>query len=305
MNNWIRPLPRTVTGPISIVVLIAWFGTMAVLVDRSYLQAAPSLATDLARYGSDAQWRGVYYRGAKIGFTVRQVVPIEGGFQLEEDGQLEMTLLGASTPATIRTTARVDEAFVLRSFEFSLDPGTGPVAVKGRVDGLSLAVDVTSAGGTRTETWELAEPPMLTLNLGRRLASEGLTTGARHQWMVFDPATLRNAPVVLDVRGREVVRVGSTPTPAFRVDMDFAGLRTSSWVTDTGEVVREESPMGLMTIRESADRATIMAMPGLVQADLLEVAAVVPVTDQRIDDARNVRRLRVRLEGADLSSPDL
>ena len=305
MKNWIRPLPRAVTGPISLAVLIAWFGTMAVLVNRSYLQASPTFATDLARYGSDAQWRGVYYRGAKIGFTVRQVVPIAGGFELEEDGQLEMTLLGASTAARIRTTARVDEAFVLRSFEFSLDPGTGPIAVSGRVEGLRLVVDVTSASGTRTEVFELAEPPMLTLNLGRRLASAGLTTGARHQWMVFDPATLRDAPVVLDVRGREVIRVGSTPTPAFRVDMDLAGLRTTSWVTDTGEVVREESPMGLMTIREPADRATIMAVPGLVQADLLEAAAVVPVTDRRIDEPRNVRRLRVRLEGADLSSPDL
>ena len=48
-----------------------------------------------------------------------------------------------------------------------------------------------------------------------------------------------------------------------------------------------------------------MAVPGQVQTDLLEAAAVVPVTQQRIDEPRDVRRLRVRLEGADLSSPDL
>ena len=37
---------------------------MAVLVNRSYLQARPAnLATDLARYGPTATWRGVYYRG--------------------------------------------------------------------------------------------------------------------------------------------------------------------------------------------------------------------------------------------------
>ena len=40
---------------------------MAALVNRSYLQASSStLATDLARYGSAAVWRGVYYRGDKI-----------------------------------------------------------------------------------------------------------------------------------------------------------------------------------------------------------------------------------------------
>jgi hypothetical protein len=61
--------------------------------------------------------------------------------------------------------------------------------------------------------------------------------------------------------------------------MAFAGLRTTSWVTDTGEVVREESPLGILTVREAADRATIMAVPGRVQTDLLEAAAVVPTLE--------------------------
>jgi hypothetical protein len=278
---------------------------MAALVNRSYLQASASLATDLARYGSSAQWRGVYYRGEKVGFTVSQVVPIEGGFELQEDGQLEMTLLGATTAAKIRTTARVSEAFTLRSFEFSMDPGTGPIVVRGEVNGRRISVAVTTSAGTRTEERELVEAPVLPLNLGRRLASGGLTPGARHEWTVFDPATLGSVPVVLEVGSRELVRVGNTPTPAFRVDMDFAGLHTTSWITDTGEVVREESPLGLMTIRESAERATAKAVPSDVRIDLLEAAAIVPVTKERIDEPRNVRRLRLRLEGADLSSLDL
>ena len=73
---------------------------MGVLVHRSYFVAsAANLATDLARYGSAAQWRGVYYRGEKIGFTVGQIVPTDDGFELQEDGRLEMTLLGATSPA--------------------------------------------------------------------------------------------------------------------------------------------------------------------------------------------------------------
>ena len=311
--KWIRPLPRRVTGPLSVLVLVAWAGQMAALVDRSYLQASVNLAADLGRYGSDAQWRGVYYRGAKVGFTVSQTHPTDDGFELREDGQLEMTLLGATAAAKIHTTARVDKAFVLRSFEFSLDPGTGPVAVAGRVERAgpdaarpwTLVLEITSSGATRTEARGLDEPPLLTLNLGRRLASEGLTTGARYRWMAFDPATLRNAPVVLEVGPRELVRAGDMPTPAFRVELEFAGLRTTSWVTDTGEVVREESPLGLLTVREPAAQATVMAVSGQVQTDLLAAAAVVPATPLPFDEPRNVQRLRVRLNGADLSSPDL
>ncbi len=279
---------------------------MAALVHRSYFQvAAANLATDLAHYGSAAHWRGVYYRGEKIGFTVGQTVPTEGGFELQEDGRLQMSLLGATTPASIHTTARVDRTFALQSFDFSLDPGTGPVRVAGRVHGLELTLDITSAGQTRTEVRTLDEPPALMLSLARRLAGNGLREGVRYRWTMFDPATMRNAPVEVVVGRRELVRANDRPLPAFRVELSFAGLQTTSWVTDTGEVVREESPMGLLTVAETEERAMSMAVPRQVQLDLLEAAAIVPQSRHRIDDPRGVQRLRLRLEGADLSSPDL
>ncbi len=301
----LRPLPANVTGPISIAVLVAWAATMAALVNRSYLQASSTnLATDLGRYGSEAQWHGVYYRGEKIGFTVSQTTATPEGFELQEDGRLQMTLLGATTPAVVKTTARVDREFRLTSFEFSLDPGTGPINVSGTVNGLRLALSIRTSGGERREERDLAEVPVLTQNVPRLLANGGLAPGTRRQWTVFDPATLRNAPVNVEVGRREVVNVAGRPVPAFRVEMEFSGLRTSSWITDTGEIVREESPMGLITVRETPERARAMAV-GRARTDLLEAAAVVPITKRRIDEPRDVRRLRVRLEGADLSGADL
>jgi transglutaminase-like putative cysteine protease len=292
---------------------------MGLLVHQSYAQAGGNLATDLARYGSSAQWRGVYYRGEKIGFTVSQTVPLDapgsgdgnGGFELQEDGQLQMSLLGVHTFTKLKTRARVDRAFDLQSFEFALDPGTGPITITGEIRDRELAMSIASGGATRTEVRTLAERPMLTLNLVRRLANAGLTPGARHKWMVFDPATLRNAPVTVSVGEREVVRGGAVPIPAFRVEMEFTGLRTTAWITDTGEIVREESPLGFITVRETADQAQALAVSGRMRRDLLESAAVVPGIEAKtpplppIGDPRSVRLLRMRVTGADLTAPDL
>src|SRR3954468_23004808 len=151
--TFFKPLPRSVTRPVSVVFVIAWIVSMAVLVKRSYVDAsAANLATDLARYGSSSEWRGVYYRGDKIGFTVSQAVPTEDGFELQEDGRLQMSLLGASTAAALHTAARVDSSFALRSFDFSLNPGTGAVVVRGRVEPIAgagtrarLVIAITSA----------------------------------------------------------------------------------------------------------------------------------------------------------------
>ena len=308
----LKPLPRGVTRPFSVIILIAWVCTMATLVNRTFLKVSANLATDLARYGTAAQWRGVYYRNEKIGFTVSQTVPRDDGYELQEDGRLQMSLLGAQTAVVIRTTARVDRAFSLQSFEFSLDPGTGGTTVRGQVDGRRLHLSITTASGTQTEERDLAEPPVLAISLGRRLADAGLKSGARYQWTIFDPATRSSAPVTLEIGKREIVQFegGSlsgrlTSVPAFRAEMQYAGLRTTSWITDTGEVVRERSPMGLETVRETPDRARAMAVPYRVHEDLLGASAVVPTSRERIDEPRDVRRLRLRLTGADLSSPDV
>ena len=318
MTFWFKPVPRSISRPLSFAVMVVWIGVMVVLVHRSYAQGSGNLATDLARYGSSAQWRGVYYRGEKLGFTVSQTVPFDGngrgeddGFELQEDGQLQMSLLGAHTFTTLRTTARVNRSFELQSFEFALDPGTGPISITGDVRDRDLSISITSAGRTRTEVRTLAERPMLSLNLVRRLADKGLVPGSRHQWTVFDPATLRNAPVIVKVGEREVVRGGAAPIPAFRVEMEFSGLKTTAWITDTGEIVREESPLGFITVRETAEQAQALAVSGRMRQDLLEAAAVVPEIEVKtpplppIGDPRSVRLLRMRVEGADLTSPDL
>jgi transglutaminase-like putative cysteine protease len=309
----LRPIPRAVSRPVSALILIAWVGCMAVLVHRTYLQASPgNLATDLARYGPTATWRGVYYRGEKIGFTVSQTVRTDTGFELQEDARLELVLLGSTSATALRTTAVVDEHFALQSFAFSLDPGTGAIEVTGEVqEGPAdsrdhrLVLTVKSGAGSRTETRELRDLPVLNLNFSRILASRGIEPGTTQTWTMFDPATLRNAPVELRIGDREVVRTRDGFIPAFRVDMAYQGLTTTSWVTDTGDVVREESPLGLMTVSESPEDARGLAVPGRVQQDLLRMSAVVPVMRQRIDEPRDVRRLRLRLQGFDGAGADM
>ena len=301
-----RPVPRRIARPVSFLVFCAWVPTIALLVQRSYAVARPeNLATDLARYGTSAQWSGVYYRSEKIGFTVSQTIATDNGFELQEDGRLQMSLLGAQNVVTIRTRAQVDRDFALRSFLFSLDPGTGGTTVRGDVDGLRLHLTIETPSGRQQEDRTLAAPPVLPINLARRIADAGLVAGAHYEWTIFDPATLGNSSVAIDVRGRELVNVDRRPLPAFRVDTTYAGLKTTSWITDTGEVVLEKSPTGFETVREKPADARAMAVPFSVRNDLLSASAIVPTGKSRIGEPRDVRRLQLRLSGADVDRTDL
>jgi transglutaminase-like putative cysteine protease len=293
----LRPLPRPLARALSGLVLLAWLLQMGALVRHVWSSSPIALAADLAQYGSSAQWRGVYYRGDKIGFSVGQTTPTATGYEIREDGRLQMTLLGSTTAVRMSSRVQVDRTFELRSFSFSLDPGTGATEVDGTLEGRKLRLTVRTPSGERSTSRTLEEPPALALNLPRLLAARGLRPGETLNVSLFDPATLRNAPMRVEVKAREVVRVEHRPVPAFRVESRFAGITTRSWITDVGEVVREESPMGLMVVRETPGQAQALAVPGQVQTDLLEAAALVPTRPVRIDDPTTVARLRLRIEG--------
>jgi transglutaminase-like putative cysteine protease len=294
----LRPLPRRLASVLTVTILVAWTLQMGWLLRDASARA--SLSGDLARYGGSAQWKGIYYRGEKIGFSVSETVAQNDGYELREDAQLQMALLGSTSPAVILTRVRVDPSFTVRSFSFSLDPGSGPITVEGTVEGRRLTLGMGGASGKRTEVRELDETPNLSLNLSRRLAAEGLAPGKTFDLDVFDPATLRNAPMHIEVQAREVVRAADRPVPAFRVQTRFGSLTSLSWITDVGDVVREESPTGFIVVRETRAGATMRAIPGSVQQDLLETVAIKPRSKQPILDPRAVRCLRLRLEAKDL-----
>jgi transglutaminase-like putative cysteine protease len=62
--------------------------------------------------------------------------------------------------------------------------------------------------------------------------------------------------------------------------------------------------MGLIVVKETRNRATALAVPGDVQTDMLEAAAIV-AQGPKIDDPATVQRLRVRIEGVEIGGPDL
>jgi hypothetical protein len=293
----VHPLPRALTRTLSLLAVVAWLVQMGVLMRHAYSSAPVALAADLAQYGSSAKWNGIYSRGDKIGFSVSQTTPVEDGYEIRDDARVQMVLLGFPTAASMSTVAIVDRAFSLRRFEFSLDGGTGPTVVSGELEGTRLHLRIRNSAGEREETRDLPEPPALDLNLARRLAAAGLEEGQVHRIEFFNPMSLGNAPMTVKVQAREVVRAAGRRVPAFRVESRFAGVVTRSWITDVGEVVKQESPTGLLIVRETAEQAQTLAVPGQVQTDLLQAAALVPSPPRRIDDPTTVQLLRLRLSG--------
>ncbi|MEO8360551.1 MAG: transglutaminase-like domain-containing protein [Vicinamibacteria bacterium] len=305
LTRW-PSLPKGLSAPLSIITLIVWVGAMALVVRKATEQTALALTSDLAAYGERARWNGIYYRGEKIGFSVSQTTERSGGYKLQEDGQILLTLMGATTASKLHTEVNVDPQYQLQDFAFSLDPGTGPISIKGILETPTrLAVRIITASGERARIYDLKEPPVLGLNLPKRLLALGLEEGASREIQIFDPATLTNGLATIQIGKREVIRILDKPVPAFKMEMKYSGITTTSWITEVGEIIKEESAMGMVVIRENRERATAMAMSSEVKADMIEAAAIQPSSARPIDDAASLESLRLEFSGAPLpGTPD-
>jgi hypothetical protein len=300
LTRW-PSLPKGLSAPLTLITLIVWTGAMVLVVRKATEQTALALTSDLAAYGERARWSGIYYRGEKIGFSVSQMTERSGGFKLQEDGQMLITLMGDSIASKLHTEVNVDPQYMLQDFSFSLDPGTGPLSIKGTLETPTrLVVKITSSGSEKSRTFDLKEPPILSLNLPKRLLALGLTEGARHQIQIFDPATLTNGLATIEIGKREVVRILDKPVPAFKMTMTYSGITATSWITEVGDIVKEESTMGMVVVRESRERATALAMSSEVKADMIETAAIQPDSKRNIDDAASLASLRLEFSGAEL-----
>ena len=125
----------------------------------------------------------------------------------------------------------------------------------------------------RLERRIIVEPIVLPLNLYYTLAARGLKAGDTYRLRLFDPMTVSEGEATIVVREPEIVRWGGREEEAYRLQTTFAGLRTTAWVNERGEVLQEETPLGWTLVKE-APGSSLHARGGPASPDILAMSAV-------------------------------
>ncbi|MFQ5791375.1 MAG: transglutaminase-like domain-containing protein [Acidobacteriota bacterium] len=245
----------------AIVIVAAWAVAFATHLSRSYVLTDPSAEiVDLtAPTEAKLTQRGVYYRGTRIGFVREKLAPLKPGFRAEQEGRFILNVLGRQRQIEIAGAATLDDGGRLEEFSFRLATSSGrstfETVVLGKVEGQELALTVRSGGGERSERRRLAEPIVLPLGIYHRVAALGLSSGSTYRLRLFDPLTLTDGEADIRVLEPEVVRWGEHEEEAYRLRTRFAGLTTTAWVNQQGEVLKEETPLGWTLLKEAPGSA--------------------------------------------------
>jgi hypothetical protein len=282
-----------------------WLGLMVLLWQGSVETDPVGDSAVVPETGAEALqqgWMGLYMGEKKVGYSNFRIRERPGGFTLLDRSVLRLRMLDSNQTVTAHSTAETDDDFALQSFHMRLQSGVGNFQVSGEVAEDALVVTTEVGKQIDTLRFPIEGPVYLPSALRAHLVASGLEVGTRRESSVFDPAAMAATPIVQTVVAREMLESHGGPVEAWKVVESFRGIETTVWVDGAGTVLREQGPMGMVAVRESADRATGAGWGDGSLVDLMDAVAV-PV-EPPIEHPRELSRLSLRVGGlGDLRPP--
>lgn len=237
------------------------------------------------------EWMGVYIDDRKVGYARRRFAPGEGGSRFEERSFLRLSVL--DTEQVVRTELRgsVGPDLQLRSFTLTLRSGAGALEAEGRVEDRELDLKVSANGEESRQRFVLNDPIYVPSTAREHLVRSGLRLGRDLTVSVFDPSSMQNHPLHLSVVALEA---NGSAAPVWRVREQFRGIETTVWLSERGEVLREQGPMGFTAVRETRETALT---GGWKEGEGFDLMAAIAVPAEELANPRALQRLEVRIEG--------
>jgi len=231
------------------LVALAWVATMGLLVKREILdRRAPGpeagYASVLTPARKDYQSRmGIYVRGKRWG-TAEMYFHYykDGSYSIDHNVALTMPAvqpyLARPVTAEIRVAISVGADYRLGSLNASFDSSLYRARATGEVvDGV---LKITAKAGDQTRKFDIELPPreVITGGLLPFLPVGKLKRGDRWSVVSLDPLSMRQRRALVEVAGRQTLRLRGRTVTAYRVKIDKAGLPLTAWVDPQGEILR-------------------------------------------------------------------
>ena len=289
-----------------VLIVIFWALMMGLLVRQELIDEGktaaykPFLSKD--RLLSD-QWMGIYFNDSPVGSVHTSIEPYAfekggSGYRILNNTRMNFMLLRKRSLVRFEAEVFVDDGYRLRNFDLSLSSGAHEMGISGKVvPGGFMEVEIDSMGRISKKKIRLPqEEGLIVANIVSPFHSFGeLRVGKRYSLKVFDPFSLELESLALEVTGKEKTMYKGEEIEVYVVKSDYRGLEQTSWVSPEGEIIREETGMGWVLLKEDAGIAGRMS--GSASGKDIELAELVSVPSN-VELHKGVEHIRVIMDGA-------
>ena len=259
-------------------------------------------ATDSVK--SRESWMNIFQKKNKIGFshTLLSETEAGAGYRIQETVFMRINTMGIIQDINIKTTGKLKRDMSLQEIDFEMQSGRFHFAVRGSVKNDILTVRTRGAGDERRFEVKLDKKPYLVAGIIDAVAATELKSGDKYKFDIFDPATMGQAPVQVEVVGREEVEIMGEKQMATKVTLGFKGATQAAWIGDNGDLLQEK---GLLGIRmEKTTRKDALSDLSLEPSGDLTLSASIE-SNVRLNAPQKLNVLKVKISGTALNSAQL
>jgi len=293
-----------------IILTIFWLSMMGLLIYKEVIQPqsfifAPERGKSpkgFFKLPFRREWMGIYYRDKKVGFSYTTISPEilndEEGYNITNRTKLFLTMAGEEYNLNLEGFSFVDSLYRLKKFEMRVTSGEYRIGIKGECQRNKLLVSVKSAGNVFHKEIDIKEEVLLANTLTPFYVLPSLYPGRRFTVNLIDPLTLSIGKAEVTVGEKEEYFFKGEMREVMPVEVRYHGVSSRALITEGGEILREETPLGWVMVKEDRQEALTWAKDRKEKVDLAYAVAI-PVKEE-ITSPEKIRELRLKISGVDL-----
>ena len=240
----------------------------------------------------------IFQNDKKIGYAHSVFSKQEFGCILKETVFMQINTMGKAQALHIQTQGKLYNDFSLSSFEFEFNSGVFNFSAKGTVTDNILRVKTTSAGADRIMDIHLQKRPYLMSGILNTIRMSDIQPGKEYIYEIFDPATMGQEPVKINIMNIEDVRIMGKVIKATKISMDFKGAKQLAWVDENGDLLKEEGLLGITLIKTTPEDAR-SNMKFQTSDDLVEIVSI--AANVPLNEIDTLSKLKLEISGADVN----
>ncbi len=251
------------------------------------------------KISSKEEWMGIYSGEDRIGYSHTLIEPAKQNTKVSDETTLRMTIMGSNQDVEVKSNYLLNK-YAIQSFDFSMKAGLVELQAEGKREGKELNVQISSASGKSEVSFSLTDEPLVPSMVFKWLADQNPKVGKRYEVSLFDPTLaltgggIQSLKATLTIQGEEEVKIPLGNFKTYRVNMVFMGSESTTWITQDGEIIKESSPPGLISIRETRNKALGESLSSL---DIIQKTAI--SSNVLLNNPRTLKLLRVKIDGID------
>ncbi len=290
------------------LIILAFWGVMTSLLLRRdvLIPRAQPAASDVppSQRQSQDSWMGIYAKNElsgedRVGYVHLTSTP---GQQHGGDGtrygmtlRLATTMLSMPTELLLDGKAWVADGKGLTDFDFRVQSfGEHVMNAKGRIEDDTARLEVETAGETFPLSFPVGEDMLVQGGFGATtLNMPSLEIGDVVLIDAFDPVTLTKGTARLECIGVDTLEFDGREVTTKIIETELGGMKTKTWVDLDDQVMRVETPVGLV-LRRISQREALRTFDSGATTELIHTVAVRPLGKKPF---RGAKEMRYRVSG--------